>query len=181
MLCALALSANAQRDTSKITTEDLSPYIFIPPAEREKYEIDTTRIHPLDAFPDIRYMPPYPDLSTQDFINPNYRTKAEVPPTIIGGMEELQRVIRYPQLARRAGVEGIVTVRVYLDSTAKVRHARVERGIGGGCDEEAVEAVKKVKFTPAMDKGQPVHVRIFIPVEFRLSKEEKRKKSTEEL
>lgn len=96
-------------------------------------------------------------------------------------MEELQRIVRYPQLARKAGVEGVVTVRVYLDSTAKVRHARVERGIGGGCDEEAVEVVKNVRFTPAMDKGKPVHVRIFIPVEFRLSKDKKVKKRTEEL
>jgi len=49
-----------------------------------------------------------------------------------------------------------------------VRDIRVRRGVGGGLDEAAIEAVRKVKFQPGKSSGQPVDCLVIIPVEFRI-------------
>jgi periplasmic protein TonB len=93
----------------------------------------------------------------------------EDPPTIIGGLAAIQQDVIYPELAKRAGIEGTVTVIAYVDKTGRVTKAEVARGIGGGCDEAAVEAVKKNKFKPGMQRGKPVNVKVAIPIKFRLN------------
>lgn len=42
------------------------------------------------------------------------------------------------------------------------------RGIGGGCDEEAIRAVKTAKFQPGMQRGRPVSVRYSLPITFKI-------------
>ena len=71
-------------------------------------------------------------------------------------------------MARRAGIEGRVTVQFIVNEAGQVENPRVIRGIGGGCDEAALEAVKKAKFTPGMQRGRPVRVQFSLPVIFRL-------------
>jgi protein TonB len=44
----------------------------------------------------------------------------------------------------------------------------VTRGIGGGCDEEALRAVRAAKFTPGKQRGKPVRVKMSLPITFRL-------------
>ncbi|HCI69759.1 MAG TPA: energy transducer TonB, partial [Balneola sp.] len=46
---------------------------------------------------------------------------------------------------------------------------RVIRGIGGGCDEEALRVIKTAKFTPGMQRGRPVQVQMSLPILFKLS------------
>ena len=50
-------------------------------------------------------------------------------------------------MARRAGIEGRVTVQFIVNEAGQVENPRVIRGIGGGCDEAALDAVKQAKFT----------------------------------
>jgi len=97
-----------------------------------------------------------------------YFEVVEDPPTIIGGMEALKKNLVYPDLAIRAGVEGTVIVLAYVDKSGNVTRAETIRAIGGGCDEAAVDAVKKTKFTPGMQRGKPVNVKVSVPVKFRL-------------
>lgn len=92
----------------------------------------------------------------------------EQDPELIGGLEGLQRSIRYPEIARKAGIEGRVFVQFVVDEKGNVVSPVVTRGIGGGCDEAALEAVRKAKFKPGKQRGKPVKVQYSLPVTFRL-------------
>jgi len=91
-------------------------------------------------------------------------------PELIGGIAELQRHVRYPEIARKAGVEGRVVVQFIIDEQGNVQDPFVVRGIGAGADEAALHAVRQVRFTPGMQRGRPVKVQYTIPVQFRLTK-----------
>ena len=89
-------------------------------------------------------------------------------PVLIGGLEGIQKSIKYPEMARRAGIEGRVFVQFVVDEKGNVIDPVVVRGIGAGCDEAALEAVKKAKFIPGKQRGRPVKVQYALPVTFRL-------------
>ncbi|MEX2347644.1 MAG: M56 family metallopeptidase [Balneolaceae bacterium] len=102
----------------------------------------------------------------------DYFVVVEEMPKLIGGMRALQSRIEYPAMARRAGIEGRVTVQFIVNENGDVENAQVVRGIGGGADEEALRVVKEVKFEPGMQKGQPVRVRYALSINFRLQDSE---------
>ena len=89
-------------------------------------------------------------------------------PELIGGIEALQKEIRYPEMARQAGVNGRVFVQFIVDEDGTVANPVVLRGIGGGCDEEALRVVKKARFKPGRQRGKAVKVRYVIPIIFKL-------------
>ena len=89
-------------------------------------------------------------------------------PELIGGIAALQKEIRYPEMARQAGVNGRVFVQFIVDEMGNVSNPVVLRGIGGGCDEEALRVIKKAKFKPGMQRGKAVKVRYVIPIVFKL-------------
>lgn len=89
-------------------------------------------------------------------------------PELIGGLASIQQNIRYPEMARRAGIEGRVYVQFIVNERGEVEDPRVIRGIGGGADEEALRAVREAKFRPGMQRGRPVRVQYSLPVVFRL-------------
>ena len=90
-------------------------------------------------------------------------------PVLQGGLEALQRAIQYPEMARRSGIEGKVFVQFVVDEQGRTSEVRAVRGIGGGCDEAAVAAVRNARFTPGLQRGRPVKVRMSLPVTFRLN------------
>ena len=92
----------------------------------------------------------------------------EVMPEIIGGLVSIQKIIMYPEIAKRAGIEGNVYILAFINEEGNVVNARVTKGIGAGCDEAALDAVKAVKFTPGKQLGKPVKVQITIPIVFKL-------------
>ena len=98
-----------------------------------------------------------------------YFEVVEDPPTIVGGLDAVRKHLVYPDLAIRAGVEGTVIVLAFVNKDGVVTGTQVVRGIGGGCDEAAMEAVKKVRFNPGMQRGKPVNVKVSVPVKFRLN------------
>lgn len=89
-------------------------------------------------------------------------------PELKGGLASVQQYIKYPEVARKAGVEGRVIVEFVIDEQGKVNNPRVLRGIGGGCDVEALRVVKKLTFQPGMQRGKPVKVRYTMPIIFKL-------------
>jgi protein TonB len=89
-------------------------------------------------------------------------------PVLIGGMGNLQKQVNYPETARQAGIEGTVIVQFIVSETGSVINPKVIRGIGGGCDEAAIEAVKKATFNPGSQRGVPVPVQYSLPIVFRL-------------
>lgn len=90
-------------------------------------------------------------------------------PELIGGLESLQREIQYPAIAAKAGIEGRVIVQFIVDEEGRPTKPMVVRGIGAGCDEEAVRAAMTTRFEPGRQRGKAVKVQMSLPVTFKLS------------
>ncbi|KAA0241462.1 MAG: energy transducer TonB [Ignavibacteriota bacterium] len=89
-------------------------------------------------------------------------------PQPIGGLQGIQKLIQYPEIAKRAGIQGKVFVKAFIDENGNVISAEVVKGIGGGCDEAALDAIFKTKFTPGKQRGKPVKVQVTVSVLFQL-------------
>jgi TonB family protein len=101
-------------------------------------------------------------------------TVVEELPTFVGGQEALidyiVKNITYPPDARSKGIQGTVYVSFTVAKTGKVMDAKILRGIGGGCDEEALRIVTGMPdWNPGKDKGKPVNVIFNLPIRFTLS------------
>jgi periplasmic protein TonB len=97
----------------------------------------------------------------------------EQQPQFPGGMqalaEFLQKEVRYPEIARKAGVEGKVFVQFVVGNDGEIRDVQVVRGIGGGCDEEAIRLVNAMpNWIPGKQNGRAVSVRFSMPITFKL-------------
>jgi protein TonB len=97
-----------------------------------------------------------------------YLPFAEVMPEMVGGISSVYKKINYPDIARKAGVQGKVYVMVLINERGGVDKVKVVKGIGAGCDEAAVEAIKKAKFTPAKNNGVAVKSKLSLPIQFKL-------------
>lgn len=91
-----------------------------------------------------------------------------------GGMSAWNKYLsdnlKYPTQARRMGTEGTVIVVFVVNTDGSIQDVDVLRGIGGGCDEEAVRVVKNApKWTPGKQRGRPVRTRMRLPIRFKLS------------
>ncbi|WPB78632.1 energy transducer TonB [Archangium violaceum] len=64
--------------------------------------------------------------------------------------------IPYPDEARRAGIEGTVTLSITIDSEGRVVKASIVKGLGYGLDEAARTALMRFRFKPAIKNGEPV-------------------------
>jgi TonB family protein len=102
-------------------------------------------------------------------------------PELIGGLRSIQQEIRYPEMARRAGIEGRVYVQFIINEEGYVEHPRVIRGIGGGADEEALRVVNLARFEPGKQRGQPVRVQYALPIHFQLPESEANTEQTSSL
>ncbi len=92
----------------------------------------------------------------------------EEQPELIGGMAALQKAVEYPQLAKKAGIEGRVIVQFIVDKNGNVQDPNVTRGVHRLLNEAAIQAVKKQTFRPGKQRGEPVKVKMSLPVSFRL-------------
>ncbi len=131
--------------------------------EDEIIDLDTEL--DLDGPLDIPPPPPPKSEETQD----DFFVVVEQMPQLIGGLASLQKKVKYPEMARRAAIEGRVTIQFIVNEKGRVENPRVIRGIGGGCDEEALKAVMTARFKPGMQRGRPVRVQYSLPIVFRFA------------
>lgn len=85
-----------------------------------------------------------------------------------GGVKALQKEVTYPDFARKAGIEGRVFVQFVVNEDGKVVQPKVTRGVHKLLNEEALRAVQSLQCEPGMQRGEPVKVRMSLPVTFRL-------------
>ena len=90
-------------------------------------------------------------------------------PEVIGGVKSVQKNVTYPDLARRAGIQGRVFVKTFIDEKGNVVKTEIIKGIGAGCDEAAQAAVEKAKFIPGKQRGVPVKTQVVMPILFKLN------------
>ncbi|MDR7132098.1 protein TonB [Algoriphagus sp. 4150] len=97
----------------------------------------------------------------------------ETQPNPPGGMsgwnKYLSDNLKYPTQARRMGIEGTVIVVFVVNTDGSIQDVDVLRGIGGGCDEEAIRVVKSApNWEPGKQRGRPVRTRMRLPIRFKL-------------
>jgi TonB family protein len=92
------------------------------------------------------------------------------PPLPIEGFGAIQSKLIYPEIARKAGIEGRVIVWVQIGEDGSVNRTKVKESLGpNGCDEAAMNAIKAVKWKPAEKDGKPLASWVAVPIDFRLS------------
>ena len=90
-------------------------------------------------------------------------------PKPVGGMESIIKKLYYPELARRAGIEGRVVIAAVITKKGNVTNAHVLQSLFPSLDEVALKAVNETKFIPGMQRGKPVNVQMTIPIQFKLN------------
>ncbi|MCK4639149.1 MAG: energy transducer TonB [Bacteroidales bacterium] len=100
-------------------------------------------------------------------------TVVESMPSFPGGdkarIRFLNENIAYPTMARESGIQGRVYVTFVVERNGIVTDVKILRGIGGGCDEEAIRVVKAMpKWIPGKQRGKPVRVQFTLPIKFTL-------------
>jgi TonB family protein len=98
-------------------------------------------------------------------------------PSFPGGMEAwnefLANNLKYPEQARKMGIEGTVYLVFEIRKDGSVENIEILRGIGAGCDEEAIRIVKESpNWIPGKQRGHVVNVRMRVPIKFQLSEGE---------
>ncbi len=102
--------------------------------------------------------PPPPAIETPDFV------PYDTPPEPIKLMKPV-----YPDIAKRAGIEGVVILKLLVDVDGRVLRAEVLKSLYRPLDEEAVKAARASVFRPAKQRDKPVRVWVSYPVQFTLT------------
>ena len=117
------------------------------------FEEDTTQIVEVEKLPTYVWVPEMPEFPGGEEARVRY----------------LAANLKYPQAALEAGISGTVYIYFVVDERGRVVDVSVLRGIGGGCDEEAVRVISHMPdWKPGRDNGRPVRVQHSIPIDFVL-------------
>ncbi|HLF34394.1 MAG TPA: TonB family protein [Cyclobacteriaceae bacterium] len=101
--------------------------------------------------------------------------KSEEDPEPYGGLSSFYQYIKnnlkYPKVARQLHIQGRVTLRFVVEKDGSLTDIQVVKGIGSGCDEEAIRVISSApKWKPGKQRGRPVRVYMSIPIVFRLER-----------
>lgn len=139
------------------------------PVESEDEEfLDDVTIEDTDfSLADYSDAPP-PPLRIEDETIPDFLSYENLPKPI-GGLKGIEKKIVYPEIARKAGIQGKVSIRVYVDKEGNPIRCEVVKSLGNnGCDEAAIKAIMATKFTPAMQRDRAIPFSVVIPITFQL-------------
>lgn len=97
-----------------------------------------------------------------------------LPAAAVNSPQEMPQVKKrvnpfYPSILKAAGIEGEVSVKVFVNENGGVDKATVEETSNKDFDDAALEAVKQWEFTPALKDGKPIKAEIIIPFSFKLN------------
>jgi TonB family protein len=115
------------------------------------------------AFHDL--FPRHPASASADSAQKIYDTVTQQP-VLKGGLRKLENKVKYPEKCWDADVEGRVEVQFIVNKQGEVKNPTVTKGIGHGCDKEALRVVKQAQFKPGKENGKPVNVRYKLPIVF---------------
>lgn len=141
-----------------------------PPTQEEVKEVQVSTVTQ-EGNKDIIDVPTDPVVTDPD--EGKIFTVVEEMPSFPGGEEKLfdylRKNIKFPPVARENGIQGRVFVTFVVDKDGKVKDARILRGIGGGCDEEALRVISNMPdWKPGKQNGRSVSVQYNLPVNFTL-------------
>jgi protein TonB len=103
-----------------------------------------------------------------EYQSTEYLAFADQMPEPVGGLPSIYKLISYPELAKNAGVQGKVYVLAFINETGGVDDVKIVKGIGAGCDEATIEAIKQTKFVPGKSAGKPAKIKMSLQIQFKL-------------
>lgn len=114
-----------------------------------------------------------PEIEEEEIVEAEIFKVVEEMPEFPGGaakmMEYIQKNIKYPMMARESDIQGRVFVNFVVEPNGEISNVEVLRGIGGGCDEEAVRVVKSMpNWKPGKQRGSAVRCAFTVPIIFKL-------------
>jgi periplasmic protein TonB len=126
-----------------------------------------------DTSPDLSEIPLPENINVPPETNEIVFKWVEEMPQYKGDESEIYKFfaenIKYPEIAKRAGVQGRVILTFIVAKDGSINNISVLKGIGGGCDEEAVRVLGLMgKWSPGRQNGNPVRVVMSIPIMFKL-------------
>lgn len=131
----------------------------------DKFNIEATDIKPINNPIVIEQVN-----TSEDKIWEVVEQAPEFPGGINALYQWLSKYIVYPEFARTVKIEGIVYVSFVVNESGAISDAKIERGIGGGCDEEVLRVINAMPLWKAgVQANKKVKVRYNIPVKFKLS------------
>jgi periplasmic protein TonB len=157
--------------TPPIVTEEPIKEEDIPPPQEEITNAGKTTQEGTEGVVDL------PDEGTGNEIieeaAPQIFTIVEQMPEFPGGEEKLfeylQKNTKYPAMARESGISGTVFVTFVVQGSGEITDVKKMRGIGGGCDEEAIRVVRNMpSWKPGKQNGKTVPVQYNLPIKFTL-------------
>lgn len=111
----------------------------------------------------------------EEAVDPNEPfTIVEEMPEFPGGQEAMfayiGKELKYPEQAVEEGIEGVVFISFVVEKDGSITHVSVLRGIGGGCNEEAVRVVSAMpNWKPGKQRGEAVRVKYNLPIRYKLT------------
>jgi protein TonB len=96
-------------------------------------------------------------------------TVVDAAPQLIGGLEALHAHVDYPEEAYNAGVQGRVYVQFVVDENGRAQDLKIAKGLPMGCNDAAMRAIQRAKFTPGLVNRLPVKSRMTLFVNFAIN------------
>lgn len=142
-------------------------------AEPEAQMVKSVSVNP-DGTREEKMIDPMIEHADAQPISDSIFTVVQEMPVFPGGTEALMQFIasniQYPEKALKEGIQGRVFVNFIVEADGRVSETKVLRGIGGGCDEEALRVVGMMPaWTPGKQHGKAVRVSFNLPVKFVLN------------
>lgn len=127
----------------------------------------------MEPEPDVNAPEPvYYEPPPVELVSDEVHVNAEVMPLPEGGYEGFYKLLsknmKYPKVARRNTTQGKVFIEFTVGKSGEVTNMKVIKGIGDGCDEEAMRVLALAKWKPGKQRGVPVKVRMVQVIDFRL-------------
>lgn len=96
------------------------------------------------------------------------KVKVDKMPEPIDGMAALMKNVHYPDVAKKAGIEGKVYINAVIGTSGEVVSAKVMKSDNDVLSTAALEAVKTTKFVPAVKGNEKVECEVTVPINFKL-------------
>ena len=124
-----------------------------------------------EAIEEFEFTPP--EIEEEEIVEAEIFKVVEEMPEFPGGaakmMEFIQKNIKYPLMARESDIQGRVFVNFVVEPDGSITNVTVMRGIGGGCDEEALRVVQSMpSWKPGKQRGSAVRCSFTVPIIFKL-------------
>ena len=155
----------AEEDGKKIAFRYTAPVSFnLPMAPKEKTKATAVAVDPSHVYEIVEVMP--------RFAGCEEGVKDSIDCTFTKVVNYIKTNLKYPEEALKNKVQGQVVAEFIVDKAGMVKEPVIKQGIGSGCDEETLRLLRAMPaWSPGMQDGMPVSVRMKLPVVFQLPKE----------